>query len=205
VRHVVLALIVVGCSNKPSGPDCKAYAEHATDLNDPAPGKRDSILEAERTACETGRIAADKITCVNRASTRDQLLECYGLGKSEAPKPAVGPAAPPPPVVRTTSVKLVGVRKAGNFEPIAPEASRPQDQRDWLELIGKDIAACATETTLEPRQTAVLVTFSPQTPTIFMQGVEPSLASCLKVVFLTHRQPASVGNGPADFLIDLGK
>ena len=210
MQYVPIAalFVLVACGTKDKdSPDCEAYARHASDLNDPAPGKRDANVEAERSSCESGRISPEKVVCVNRAATKQQLLECYGYGTRNAPPtqppaPAVDAAPPPKGTARVT---LTEVRRAGSFQPIAPEATRPADQKAWLEKIKAEIAACETNETYVPQQLAMLVTFSPSAPTFLIQRVPDELASCLKVVFFKNRQPASVGNGPVDFMIDLGK
>jgi hypothetical protein len=189
-------ILACGSTKKPTR-DCEGYANKVAELGDPAPGKREGIVEHSLQGCERGRIPERELACVQQATTRAQLIECT------TGRPAID-AGPAPPLPKATSaVTLLTAQNGEGFHPI--DLALHEDQRQWFDGLKKDIAACATDEVFDPpRQYVVVVTFSPEAPAISLGGIPAPLSYCVQQV-LSRRQPASVGNGPAEFYIDVGK
>lgn len=170
------------------------------DLSGPAaPGRREPLVASIRERCARGRVPEREIACVMAASTRAELIECT------TGRPAIATAeAPPPPQPKgTNAVTLVAMRNAGDFKPL--DFAAHEDQRIWLEELKKEIAGCATEEVYDPpRQYVVIATFSPEATAISLGGIPAPLAYCVRGV-LSRKQPSSVGNGPSEVVIDVGR
>lgn len=194
----VAALLVIGCgSQKKPARDCNAYANKVADLSDPAPGRRDGIVASSLERCEKGRIPDQELDCVAGANSRAELIQCT------TGKPPVEASTPPPPAKGTNAVTLVTAQNGEGFHPL--DLAMHEDQRTWFEGLKKDIAACATDEVYDPpRQYVVVVTFSSETPAISLGGMPAPLSYCVKQV-LSRKQPSSVGPGPAELYIDVGK
>jgi len=198
LRMAAAALVLVaGCgSQKKPARDCDSYAKKVADLSDPAPGKREGLVAHSVERCEAGRIPDVELTCVASAQNRADLIECT----TGAPPMD---SAPPPPTKGTNKVTLLTAQNGEGFHPL--DLALNEDQRTWFEGLKKDIAACATDEVYDPpQQYVVVVTFGPGAPAISLGGLPAPLSFCVKQV-LSRRQPNSVGNGPAELYIDVGR
>ncbi|MDB4961748.1 MAG: hypothetical protein JWP01_1747 [Myxococcales bacterium] len=197
-KQACLLVLVLGCGQQrgvDKAPSCDTYAAKVADLSDPAAGQRATVVESAQRACANGRVTKTEMVCVEKAGTREDLLAC-----------TIGPMTPrkpePPPSGPTNRVTLVAVQNGGTFKPI--DLALHADQQAWYDELKKRVAACATEEVQTPSQFVVVVTFSPEAPAISLGGLPQPLSFCVKEA-LSLKQPASVGNGPAEFYIDLGK
>jgi hypothetical protein len=203
--RLVLVACLLGCGSKKPARDCQAYADKVADLGDPAPGKRDMVIDISTRACERGRISDRELACVSDATSRAQLIECTtGRPAIAAEGPSTMPDAATIDAPRgTNAVNLVAAQNGQGFHPL--DLATHADQREWFAGLQRDIAACATDEVFDPpRQYVAVVTFSPETPAVFLGSMPAPLSDCVKAV-LVRRQPASVGNGPAELFIDVGR
>ncbi|HEX5062943.1 MAG TPA: hypothetical protein VFV99_26395 [Kofleriaceae bacterium] len=185
-----------GAQKKPAR-DCDSYAKKVADLSDPAPGKRDGLVAHSVERCEAGRIPDAELTCVAGAKNRAELIECT------TGAPPMDSSPPPPAAKGTNKVTLLTAVNGEGFHPL--DLALNEDQRTWFEGLKKDIAACATDEVYDPpKQYVVVVTFSSEAPAISLGGLPAPLSFCVKQV-LQRRQPNSVGVGPAEFYIDVGR
>ena len=197
-KQACLLVFVLACGQRrgvDKAPSCDTYAAKGADLSGPAPGQRGTAVDSAQRACANGRVSKTEMACVEKAATRADLLAC-----------TIGPMTPrptdPPPAGPTNGVTLVAVQNAGTFKPI--DLALHADQQAWYDELKKRVSACATEEVQTPGQFVVVVTFSPEAPAISLGGLLQPLSFCVKEA-LSLKQPASVGNGPAEFYIDLGK
>jgi len=198
VRMAAITLwVLVGCgSQKKPTQDCDAYAKKVADLSDPAPGKREGLVAHSVERCEKGRVPAAEVTCVAGATTRDELIECT------TGRPPVHAADAAPPPKGTSAVTLLTAQNGDGFHPLDLGL---EDQATWFAGLKKDIAACATEEVYDPpKQYVLVVTFGGGPPAVSLGGLPSPLSFCVKQVL--SRTPAnSVGKGPAEFYIDVGR